>query len=224
VSTVLDEIWGLFDGFTTLGSRLASFVPLLGIAFLALILGWLLARALRNLTRRLLRLARIDQAAERVGIDDYLVRGGVRSTTVTLVSDAVYWVAILSSLLAVLSVLGVNTAGRLLDRLAAAVPNGIAVVLFVVIGSMLGQFVGALVFTHLNNIGVSGPRAISLIAKYAITVFVVAVGLDELAIGGQVLVSAFQMAFGALCVAFALAFGLGGREWAARILDSWWKS
>ncbi len=221
---MLDEIWGLIDGFTTLGSRVALFLPRLAIAFLALILGWLLARALRNITRRLLRLARLDAAAERVGIDDYLVRGGVRSTTVTLVSDAVYWVAILSSLLAVLSVLGVNTAGRLLDRLAAAVPNGIAVVLFLVIGSMLGQFVGALVFTHLNNIGVSAPRAISLIAKYAIAVFVVAVGLDELAIGGQILISAFQMAFGALCVAFALAFGLGGRAWAARILESWWKS
>lgn len=221
---MLDEIWGLIDGFTTLGARAAIFLPRLAIGFLALILGWLIARGLRNLIRRLLRLAHVDEAAERVGIDDYLVRGGVRSTTVTLVSDAVYWVTILSSLLAVLSVLGVNTAGRLLDRLAAAIPNGVAVVLFVVIGSMLGQFVGALVFTHLNNIGVSGPRAISLIARYAINVFVVAVGLDELAIGGQVLVSAFQMAFGALCVAFALAFGLGGRDWAARILDAWWKS
>jgi hypothetical protein len=221
---VLDEIQGLIDGFATLGARVASFVPRLAIAFLALILGWLLARGLRNLTRRVLRMARVDEAAEKVGIDDYLVRGGVRSTTVTLVSDAVYWVTTLSSLLAVLSVLGVNTAARLLDRLAAAVPGGIAVVLFVVIGSMLGQFIGALVFSYLNNIGVSGPRAISLIARYAITVFVVSVGLEELAIGGQVLVSAFQMAFGALCIAFALAFGLGGRDWAARILDSWWKS
>ena len=42
-------------------------------------------------------------------------------------------------------------------------------------------------------------------------------------IGGQVLVSAFQIAFGALCFALALAFGLGGRDVAARILDGWLK-
>jgi hypothetical protein len=36
-------------------------------------------------------------------------------------------------------------------------------------------------------------------------------------------VSAFQIAFGAFCLALALAFGLGGRDWAARILDTFFK-
>ncbi|MEO8499939.1 MAG: hypothetical protein ABI565_03425 [Vicinamibacteria bacterium] len=221
---MVDEILRLIDGFTVLGGRVVSFIPRLLVAVLALIIGWLVARLFRNLTRRLLRFARIDAAAERVGIDDYLVRGGVRSTTVTLVADAVYWVITLCALLAVLSIMGVDTASRLLDRLSVAVPNGIAVLLFVVIGSLLGQFVGAITYSYLSNIGVSGARAISVITRYAITVFVVSVGLEQLSIGGQVLVSAFQMAFGALCLALALAFGLGGREWAARVLDSWWKN
>lgn len=215
---------GLLDGFAGLGERAVAFVPRVFLAFLGLIIGWLIARGLRNLTKRLLRRMRLDAAAERVGIDDYLVRGGVRSTTATLVADAVYWVTTLASVLAALSILGVNTASHLLDRLALAIPNGIVVLLFVIMGSLLGQFVGALTFSYLNNIGISGPRAISLLAQYAITLFVVSVGLEELSIGGQMLISAFQMAFGALCLALALAFGLGGREWAARILDSWWKS
>ena len=221
---MLTEIQGLLDGFAGLGERMIAFVPRVFFAFLGLIIGWLVARGLRNLVRRLLRMMRLDDAAERMGIDDYLVRGGVRSTTATLVADAVYWVTTLASLLAALSILGVNTASHLLDRLAVAIPNGIAVLLFVIMGSLLGQFVGALTFSYLNNIGISGPRAISVLAQYAITLFVVSVGLEELSIGGQILVSAFQMAFGALCLALALAFGLGGREWAARVLESWWKS
>lgn len=221
---MLIEMQGLLDGFAGLGERAVAFVPRVFLAFLGLIIGWLIARGLRNLTKRLLRRMRLDAAAERVGIDDYLVRGGVRSTTATLVADAVYWVTTLASVLAALSILGVNTASHLLDRLALAIPNGIVVLLFVIMGSLLGQFVGALTFSYLNNIGISGPRAISLLAQYAITLFVVSVGLEELSIGGQMLISAFQMAFGALCLALALAFGLGGREWAARILDSWWKS
>lgn len=221
---MLTEIQGLLDGFASLSERAVAFVPRVFFAFLVLIIGWLMARGLRNVTRRLLRTMRIDDAAERVGIDDYLVRGGVRSTTATLVAAAVYWVTTLASLLAALSILGVNTASHLLDRLAVAVPNGIAVMLFVIMGSLLGQFVGALIFSYLNNLGISGPRAISLLVQYAITLFVISVGLEELSIGGQILVSAFQMAFGALCLALALAFGLGGRDWAARILESWWKS
>ena len=41
----------------------------------------------------------------------------------------------------------------------------------------------------------------------------------QVAIGSAVLVSAFQIAFAAVCLAAALAFGLGGREWAARVID-----
>ena len=68
--------------------------------------------------------------------------------------------------------------------------------------------------------GVAGARAISTIASFAVVLFVIAISFEQLSIGGQILLSAFQMAFGALCLALALAFGLGGREWAARILDN----
>jgi hypothetical protein len=64
---------------------------------------------------------------------------------------------------------------------------------------------------------------ISSLARIALIVFVVSISLEQLSIGGQVLVSAFQIAFGALCFGVALAFGLGGRDAAARILDSWLK-
>jgi len=56
-----------------------------------------------------------------------------------------------------------------------------------------------------------------------VLVFVLAISLEQLKIGGQILVSAFQIAFGAFCLALALAFGLGGREWAARLLDNFFR-
>jgi hypothetical protein len=52
---------------------------------------------------------------------------------------------------------------------------------------------------------------------------VVSIALEQLSIGGVILVSAFQILFGAVCLALALAFGFGGRRWAAHILDKLWK-
>jgi hypothetical protein len=71
--------------------------------------------------------------------------------------------------------------------------------------------------------GISGSQVMSTIAQWAILLFVVSMALEQVSIGGQVLVSAFQIAFGALCLALALAFGLGGKEWAAHILERMWK-
>jgi len=177
----------------------------------------------RRLVIRGLRLVKADVAAEKAGLEDFLLQGGVRFTTVTLVGSVVYWAVNLTVILAALTVLGVETAGETIKRLILHVPNVVTAVVVLILGTLLGQFVGGLTHAYLANLGVTGARAISAIARWAVVVFVIAVSLEQLSIGGQVLVSAFQIAFGALCLALALAFGLGGREWAARVLDSFFK-
>jgi hypothetical protein len=78
-----------------------------------------------------------------------------------------------------------------------------------------------MVFAWLRNLGVDGALTISTIAEYGVQVFSVFVALEQLAIGTQLLTTAFAILFGAVCLALALAFGLGGREWAARAIERW---
>lgn len=84
---------------------------------------------------------------------------------------------------------------------------------------MFARLVRAITFTYLSNIGISGADVISHIAQWAILLFVLSVALEQLSIGGQILVSAFQIGFGAFCLALAIAFGFGGKDWAASVLD-----
>lgn len=220
---MLDQIQILADSLQSLGVDLLAFLPRLLAALVLLVLGWLLAKGLRRLTIRGLRFARVDEAAEKAGFDDFLVQGGVRYTTVTLVGNAVYWLMTLGVTLAVLSTLGLHTAAELFGRLVQYIPNVIATIIVLIFGTLLAQFVQTASYTYLSNLGVSHAAAISGLAKAALIVFVVSISLEQLSIGGQVLVSAFQIAFGAFCFALALAFGLGGRDVAARILDGWLK-
>lgn len=213
---LLDVLRGLWEPF-------AAFLPRLGLALALLALGWVLARLVRRLVIRGLRLVKADVAAEKAGLEDFLLQGGVRFTTVTLVGSFAYWAVNLTVILAALTVLSVETAGQTINRLIFHLPNLVTAVIALILGTLLGQFVGALTHAFLANLGVAGAHAISVIARWAVIVFVIAVSLEQLSIGGQVVVSAFQMAFGALCLALALAFGLGGREWAARVLDSFFK-
>ena len=218
-----EQLSHLLDVLRDFWEQLARFLPRLGLALVLLLAGWAFARLVRRLTIRGLRLVKADVAAEKAGIEDFLVQGGVRFTTVTLVGNFVYWAVNLSVILAALTVLGIETAGQVFGRLVLHVPNILTAVVVLIIGTLLGQFVGALTHAYLANLGVTGARAISVIARWAVVIFVIAISLEQLSIGGQVLVSAFQIAFGALCLALALAFGLGGREWAARILDTFFR-
>jgi len=210
----------LFQSLREFAGEVVAFLPRLLVAVLLLIVGWVVARLVRRLTLKALRLARVDVVAEKAGIEDFLVQGGVRLTTVSILANLAYWVVNLTVILAALTALGLGSATELFNRLVLYIPNVIAAVIVLILGSLFAQFLGTLTRTYLANLGVDGAEAIGNLARVAVVVFVVAVGLEQLSIGGQVLVSAFQIAFGAFCLALALAFGLGGREWAARVLDN----
>ena len=200
-------------------SGIVAVLPDLGMALLLLIAGWLVAKLVRRLAVRALRALRVDELAERAGFDDFLVQGGVDVTTVTLIAGTVYWLILAGVFVALLEALGLPTAGLLLARLSAFVPNLVLAIGILVFGSLLSRVVGGLVFSYLSNIGSAAAEPIGALARYALLVFVLFMAAEQLAIQTTVLVSAFQIAFAAVCLAAALAFGLGGREWAAQVIS-----
>lgn len=222
--TILALDQPMFESSTLLASlrrswaEVSAVLPDLALAIGLLVVGWLLARFLRRLTVRLLRLLRVDQLAERSGFEDFLVRGGVEFTAVTLASSTVYWLVLLGVFLTLLDALGLQQASVLLGRLGRFIPNLVVAVGILVFGSLLARIAGGLVFSYLGNVGVAGAAPIGTLTRYALLVFVVFMAAEQLAIQSEVLVSGFQIAFAAVCLAAALAFGLGGREWAAQVI------
>lgn len=198
---------------------MAAVLPKVLASILLLTFGWIVAKLARKATIRVLRLLKIDVMAERSGIEDFLLRGDVKFTAVTLLGSLVYWTILFTVVLAVLNSMGLEVAAQLFNRIILYLPNVVVAIIVIIFGTQFARFVQGLAFTYLSNVGIAGAEVISFIAQYALLFFVVSVALEQLQIGGQVLVSAFQIAFGALCLALALAFGLGGREWAGQVLS-----
>ena len=76
---------------------------------------------------------------------------------------------------------------------------------------------------HQAILRASGEQAVGLagIARYAILGLVVAMGLSAMGIADEIVNMAFALVFGAVAVAVALSFGLGGREAAGRQMEHW---
>ncbi len=219
----MDAITIMLESLKNSATELAVYLPRLLAAVLLLVLGWAVARLLRRAVIRFLKMLRLDEFAERAGVEDFLIQGGVRYTAVTIVANLIYWIVLFAVMLAALNSLGLQAAAQLLNDVVLYIPNVIVAVLVLLFGSLLGRFVRTALFAYLNNLGVQGADLISQVAQVALMIFVFSVALEQLSIGGQILISAFQIAFGALCLALALAFGFGGRRWAAHVLDRMWK-
>ncbi|HJW09764.1 MAG TPA: hypothetical protein VJ483_09030 [Holophagaceae bacterium] len=209
---ILTQAWGTFL------NELARFAPRLLAALIILLAGSLLARLVRVLVRKALDLTRFEVVAEKSGIDDFLRKGGIGITLRDLLAGIGYWLVILLSFLIAANSLRLEVVAQLFTQVTAFIPNVLVAILILVFGAVMARFLGGLVQAFAQNIGVEGSRTMANIATYALMIFVVFVALEQLKIGMEILASAFKIGFGAICLALALAFGLGGRDLAAEQL------
>jgi hypothetical protein len=214
-----DDLALILDSLRNTWVEVTGYLPRFLISAGLLIVGWLVARLLRWVVVRLLRYLRVETAAERTGVDDFLLRGGVRFTLVTLIGETLYWSVLLVFALAVLNLVSPDVGPELGRRIGSSLPSIGLSLLVLLLGLPLARFVRGLVETYLNNIGAKSTAAIALLVHGALLLFVAILALEQLGIATTLLVSAFQLAFGGLCLALALAFGLGGRRWAESLLE-----
>ncbi len=66
-----------------------------------------------------------------------------------------------------------------------------------------------------------GSGAIANVARYAILGIVLAMGLRAMGLADDIVNLAFGLTLGGVAIAFALAFGLGGREATGRQMEHW---
>jgi hypothetical protein len=199
-------------------------LPRFMAAVLLLLVGWIIARLIEKSFAKFFRLIKLEDLAEKAGIENFLYKGGVKFTTSTLLAKLVYWFIMFTFTLAVLNSIGLESAADLFNKMVLYIPNLIVAFIVLLFGTLFAKFAHTATNAYLNNIGMTGAEGMSLVIKYAILIFVASMVLEQLNIGGQILVSAFQIAFGALCFALALAFGLGGKEWASKIIERLWNS
>ncbi len=204
--------------FTTFWTQLASFVPQLIAALVLLFVGWLFANLVRTGVLKLLDVLKFDMLAEKTGIDAFLKQGQIDIGLSRILAKLAYWVVIFVVIVVVANSLGLHMVAELFNQVVLYIPNIIVAILVLVFGVLVARFINRMVFAYLNNIGVQGALTISTLSEYGVIVFVVFVALEQLEIGTNLLTAAFQIGFGAIGLAFALAFGLGGREWAASVI------
>jgi hypothetical protein len=203
---------------TTFWTQLASFVPQLLAALVLLFVGWLLANLAKTGVMKLLDMLKFDSLAEKTGIEAFLKQGNLDVSLSRLLGKLTYWIIIFVVIVTVANSLGLHMVAELFNKIVLYIPNIIVAILVLVFGTLVARFINRMVFAYLNNIGVQGALTISTLSEYGVIIFVVFVALEQLAIGTTLLTAAFQIGFGAIGLAFALAFGLGGREWAAGVI------
>ena len=200
-------------------TRILGYLPILLGALVILIVGWIVARAIRRILDWLLKTIRFDTLADKAGISAILRKGDLKISAREVVSSLVYWLIMIMVLVMTVDALGLPKASDVLASLFAYVPNVIAALLVLVVAMFLASFVSGIVHTAASNANLPKPEIFAGVSRWAIIIFAVTVSLGELGIATLLVTTTFNIILGGVCLALALAFGLGGKDAAARYLE-----
>ena len=224
-TTVITD-WG--DAVLLAGSEALSnflgFLPQLVGAILVLVIGWIIAGLLAGLIEGVLKRVGFERAAESTGISGFVRQSGSDWTVSKVVAEIVKWFIRLIAIQAAASILGMDQISEIINSILLWLPNLVVALAIIVIGALLARFVAGIVRGATSEMGFGNPDLIANIARYAILGFAVIAAVDQLGIAETVVNTLFTMIVAAVALAFALAFGLGGQQTAARITEGWYQS
>lgn len=201
--------------------QVAAFLPRLGVAFVVVLLGWLVAKALRFGTLKALRALNFHVLTDRAGVDAFLQQGGTERDTTDLIGWLVYGLVLLGAIIVASNGLGLAQVTELLGRVLLFLPRVLVALLVLVFGLYFARFVGQSVLAWCRSMAIGDADVLSRIAQYAIVTFVLLIAIDHLDIGGGLVQQTFLILLTGVVLALALAFGIGGRDRAAALLERW---
>ena len=191
--------------------QVANFLPGLLVALLLVLATVIVAVLVRALLVRALRGLEFDQWAERSGLVALVGRPVAASPSNSL-SRVVYWTILFMGLLVSLTALNATIPSRFALSVFEYIPNVLAGLMIFVVGTIAARFLARSVLIGAVNMGMQSARLLSLGVKWLVQLVAVAMTLDHLGIGRNVLLLAFGILFGGIVLAAALAVGLGARD------------
>jgi len=198
--------------------RMVAILPNILAAALILLIGWGLGKLLQKILVHGLRALHFNEVTERAGINDALKRAQIHTIPSTMLGVVAYWFIFLLAIQAAVSVLGISALTALMTRVLLYLPRIFAALVVVIIGAWGANVLSRMTRASANAAGIRYAPNLAIIVQLTVLFFAFAIALDTLGLDFPFLMTAFAIVIGAIALAGAIAFGLGGREYAADVL------
>jgi len=209
---VIESIQGaLTSTFTTAG----NFVPKLIGALIIFLIGWIIAKVLRTVINKVLKAIKFDDIADSLGINSMLAKGGLKTRASGMFATLVYWIVMFVTYISVFDTLGLEVVSNLLRDAVGYIPKVIIALILLVVGAMIAKFASEFVGNALKANNFPKADLVSKLAYGGVMFLIIPMALGQLGIGAGILDKVVGIVLGALGLGLSIAFGLGGKDWAA---------
>ena len=201
----------LAQAFQDLANSIVSAAPKVVVGIALTILALLVAKAIEKALRYVLTKMHFDALIGRVGIDGALQRMGIRQQLTILLPRLAYFLVLMLLAKTAVDALGLVAISNAIGAFFGYLPNVVAALLLMVLGTSVGQFVGDAVARSAETSGLDFAPALGRLVSGLILFVTAMMALGQLQIDTEIVRIVTSIILGGFALAFGLAFGLGTR-------------
>ncbi|MDX2133167.1 MAG: mechanosensitive ion channel [Saprospiraceae bacterium] len=203
-------------------ARFSSVIPKVAFALLVLLIGWLIAGAVRRLVSRIMATVGFDKLTEQLNEIDLVQRSGVQIKLSAVLGNMVYYVIMLGFIVFATDILGIPAITDMVRDLIDYLPALFSAFILFVIGLFLADLLRNATQTALLSMGLPSAKGISTGIFYFLLVTVTVSALSQANIQTDFIASNLTVLIGAGALAFAIGYGLAARDLVANYLASYY--
>jgi hypothetical protein len=212
--------WGdVFNAsFQNLWFGFVQFIPRFVVAVVFFIIGWVLGSLIAKAFEQVFSSLKIDSLLKSIGTDTFFKKAGVTLNSGYFVGQVVRWFVIIVFLLPSLNLVGLTDVSSFLsESVLAFLPQVIIAAFVLIIAAVVSEGLSKAVLATTKAMNLKAANMFAAVAKYAVWVFAIIIALGKLGLGDYMNIL-FSGIIAMLALAGAIAFGLGGKEYATRFI------
>jgi small-conductance mechanosensitive channel len=202
----------LLAAFAQLGQDIVSWTPRVILGLVLVVAAVIAAKIIERILRALLTRIGIDGLVGKLGIDQMLRSLGISNTLNHLVPRFVYYLLLFLFARTAAEALGLEPISAAIGSFMAYLPNVLAAMLVLVLGTAAAQFAGKAVSSAAGNTGIEFAGSLGAMVSGILLFVVVVTAISQLRIDTEIVRILTWSTLGCMVLAFGLSFGLGTRD------------
>lgn len=215
LAQVRDQLMATYQG--TVDSLIA-WAPRVVLVVVLVVVALVVAKVIERLLRTIMTRLRFDSLVERVGIDQAMQRIGIRDSLNQVVPRIVYYLLLILFAKTAADSMGLAAISDAIGAFMAYLPNIVAALLILVLGSTAAQFAGRAVTEAGTNSGIEFAGSLGSLVSGVLMFVLGIMAISQLQIDTEIIRVVTSAVLAGMALAFGLAFGLGSRDVTRNIL------
>jgi len=220
---MFEETWTeiTFSALSDLWHGIILFVPRIIAALFVLLIGWILGSIVGKIIKEILSRLKFDLIFEKGGWQETLEKAEIKTKPSGFIGEIGKWIIFIVFLISGIKILflGYGLELRFLDQIVAWLPNLIVGVVIFIVAAIAADILGKIIQASVSKTGIGYAKLLGAGTRWAIYVLAGLMILRQLGVTPSIIDAIVMGLVGTFMLSFGLAFGLGGKEVAAKIIE-----